>query len=137
MNETMPAPTCLSCQRQAAVIAGLQQDLQRALELNTLHEARIKALEQKLGTNSTNSNRPPSTDPLNKPTSTDKNRKKRHARQAKGRKQGAQPGHKPHKRTLVPDSDLAQCHVHKPLACKDCSAPLTGDDPEPVSSMPP
>lgn len=125
MNDPMPAPTCLSCQRQAAAINALQDE-------NADLKARVKALEQKLSTNSTNSHRPPSTDPPNKPTSTDKNRRKRRTRKAKPRKQGAQPGHKLHKRALVPAEHLAQCHLHMPDVCKDCSAPLTGLDPDPL-----
>lgn len=121
----MSTPTCLSCQRQAAVIENQQTHIDRL-------EARIKALEAKLNINSTNSHRPPSTDPPSKPSKAQEKRAKRRARKTKARKQGAQPGHKYHKRTLVPIEDLKECHVHRPHHCKGCSAPLSGHDTEPL-----
>lgn len=129
MNEQMPTPTCLSCQRHSVAIALLQEQNDALTLQNELLEARIKALEAKLGTNSTNSHRPASTDPPSKPNKAQKKRAKRKSRKAKARKQGAQPGHKHHKRTLVPTADLTQCHVHRPHQCRACLAPLQGLDP--------
>lgn len=77
---------------------------------NAQLRARISELEAKLGQNSTNSHKPPSSDPPGTrppPPST-------------GRKRGAQPGHKPHKRVLLPPEQVTRTTVVKPKTCKCC-----------------
>jgi transposase len=58
--------------------------------------ARIAELEAKLGQNSSNSSRPPSSD-------APADRDARRGKQPTGRPRGGQPGHKGWKRTLLPD----------------------------------
>ncbi len=58
-------------------------------------EARLAELERRLGLNSRNSGKPPSSDGLNKPpASKDKRRRSRSLREKSGRKPGGQKGHK-------------------------------------------
>src|SRR3954447_10048958 len=63
-------------------------------------EKRIADLEAKLNLNSTNSSRPPSTDPPAVKL------KRRPPAPPSGRKRGGQPGHKRHTRALVPAEQL-------------------------------
>jgi transposase len=89
---------------------------------NVALRARVAELEAKLGQNSTNSHKPPSSDlpgtrPPQPPT---------------GRKRGAQPGHKPHKRVLLPPEQVTRTTVVKPDTCKGCGSDrLKGTDAEP------
>ena len=96
-------------------------------------ERRIAELEQRLNTNSTNSSRPPSSDP---PTV-----KRPPQRRPTGRKSGGQPGHRHHRRALVPPEGLRQVIDCKPEACRRCGHDLHGEDPEPlrhqVAEIPP
>src|SRR6059058_1212658 len=61
-------------------------------------ERRLPELEQRIGRNSTNSSRPPSTDPPSV--------KRRPPAPASGKKRGGQPGHRHHPRALVPPEQL-------------------------------
>jgi len=73
-------------------------------------EKRVKELEDKLNTNSSNSSKPPSQDPFRtykKKTPT-------------GKKQGGQKGHKGHQRKLVPIEDVKQVHDLNPSVCPNC-----------------
>ena len=86
-------------------------------------EAENRDLRARLGLNSSNSSKPPSTDPPG--------RKRKPPVPASGRKRGGQPGHSRHQRPLVPPdrvNDIVEC---KPTECEGCAAPLLGDDPEP------
>lgn len=87
-------------------------------------ERRIAALEERLGKNSTNSSRPPSSDP---PAV-----KRRPPAPATGRKRGGQPGHRRHDRSLVPTEELRRVIDCKPPQCRRCGGELHGDDPEPI-----
>jgi transposase len=102
---------------QAEIVALIQQYEQRLHDL----QRRVKDLEQRLGQNSTNSSRPPSTDP---PTV-----KRRPPRLPSGRKKGAQPGHRLQQRPLLPPDRTIPC---KPLSCRRCGRSLHGDDPQPL-----
>lgn len=73
-------------------------------------KARVVELETRLGENSTNSPKPPSSDPPNT----------RPAKQPTGRQRGAQPGHKPNKRTLLPAEAVTRRSAVRPVACKHC-----------------
>lgn len=79
---------------------------------------RIKALEYRLGQNSSNSSRPPSSD---WPT------KKRSLRKKTGRFPGGQKGHKGHnlKMTASPDSII----IHGVSSCTGCGRSLKGIEP--------
>ena len=83
---------------------------------NARLQARTQELEARLGQNSTNSSRPPSSDPPSVPP----------ARPAppSGRRRGGQPGHPPHQRALVPSEQVDQLVAHWPTHCRGCQAPL-------------
>jgi len=104
----------------------------RWLETRVGHlEGRAADLEAKLNRNSTNSSRPPSSDP---PAV-----KRAPPRPATGKRPGGQPRHPKHERALVEHPDhVREC---KPAACRRCRRPLTGADPEPlrhqVTDLPP
>jgi transposase len=82
---------------------------------------RVAALEAQLGQNSTNSSKPPSSDPPHvKPAP---------PKPPSGRKRGGQPGHPPHPRAILPPDRVIE---HKPAHCRACRHRLAGDDPAPV-----
>jgi transposase len=83
---------------------------------------RIKEMEQviaRLTRNSSNSSRPPSSDPpgLKKKAKTSKKPGKR--------SQGGQPGHKGKKRRLLPAEEMDAIHDIFPLNCEHCRQPLS------------
>src|ERR1700742_2718279 len=82
---------------QAAVLALVQS-----------FERRIAALEARLGQDSSNSSKPPSTDPIHV--------KRRPPRPPSGKKRGGQRGHKRHTRALVPPERLTAVVDCKPTA---------------------
>lgn len=102
------------------VIATLLQMDARIRELEKI-EQRVGELEQRvarLTRNSTNSSKPPSSDPpsLKKPGTGKKPGK---------RKQGGQPGHKGKKRELLPASEMDVIHDVFPQECEQCRKPLS------------
>jgi transposase len=98
---------------------------------NAALKARVAELEARLNQNSTNSSKPPSSDPPAVKRAPPKPRS--------GRKPGGQPGHPRHERALVDRPDHA--HECRPAACRRCARPLAGDDPAPlrhqVTELPP
>jgi transposase len=102
----------------AAEQAALAAERARSAEL----EARIEKLERELakalellGQNSSNSNRPPSSDPP-----TDKQAKKK----PKLRKRGAQKGHRGSRRELLPPEQVDEVVDMFPKECRSCWQPL-------------
>lgn len=89
-------------------------------------EKRIADLEARLDQSSTNSSKPPSTDPPAVKV------KRRPPAPPSGRKRGGQPGHKRHTRALVPPGRLRETFEVKPTHCGGCGAALRGEDPDPV-----
>jgi transposase len=91
-------------------------------------EQRIATLEARVGTNSTNSSVPPSANPLDAPKPVSKKKSKR--------RRGAQPGHPPHLKHLLPPDQVNQIVVFRPTHCDHCHADLpatpTAADPEPT-----
>src|SRR5689334_22594860 len=83
-------------------------------------ERRIADLEARLNWNSTNSSKPPSTDPVAVKA------KRRPPIPPSGRKRGGQPGHERHTRPLVPPDQLSQALQLKPTCCGGCGASLKG-----------
>jgi transposase len=112
--------------RQDEVIAGLQA-------MNEELERRITQLEARLGKNSQNSSRPPSSDAFVKPPP-------RSLRRKSGRKPGkgqGDPGFR-----LEPRPDPDEVRVHAPEACSGCGsdlqdAPVIGDERRQVFDLPP
>jgi len=78
--------------------------------------ARVQELEARLGQNSRNSSRPPSSDP---PETSP-----RPPAPPTGRRRGGQPGHPPHQRALVSLEQVDQVVAHWPAHCHGCQAPL-------------
>jgi len=102
---------------QAALILAFQQYQQRIDAL----ESRVRELEERLGQNSTNSSKPPSSDgPA----------VKRRPPQPRGqRPKGGQTGHPRHTRPLLPPDHTE--HL-RPTECRRCRHALGGDDPRPL-----
>lgn len=95
-------------------------------------KAQLDELSERLRQNSSNSSKPPSTDPPrsinNTPT------------QSTTRKRGAQFGHRGQSRKFKAVAELGRVIDLKPLSCSDCGQLLLGDDPQParhqVSELP-
>ena len=100
-----------------AVIAALQAENALLRSQITLLMARIAELERRLGLNSSNSGKPPSSDGLKKPIRISS------LRQPSDKKTGGQKGHpgKTLHRTETPDAIIE----HYPPACTTCGAALT------------
>lgn len=79
--------------------------------------AEIVELKRRLGENSSNSNKPPSTDPPG-------TRAERTTNAPSGRHRGGQPGHKGHRRTLLPLSKVTERRDCFPATCRRCDAVL-------------
>ncbi len=77
-------------------------------------------MERRLGLNSGNSGKPPSSDGLKKPKS---KRRTRSLRGKSGRKPGGQPGHKGKTLRRTDHPDRVKNHV--PASCKGCGSPLS------------
>jgi transposase len=114
---------------QAAILALVQQYEQRLQAL----QQQVDDLRQRLNQNSTNSSRPPSSDPPHL--------KRRPPKPASGRKKGGQAGHARQQRPLVPPERLKQAIPVEPSACRKCGQALEGEDPQPlrhqVAEIPP
>jgi transposase len=124
-----------------AVVGALQQQA-RLLEIRfTAYEKRlaemeakdaeieslkteVAALRERLGQNSSNSSRPPSSDPLQS------SRPSR--RQPSGKKQGAQVGHQGAGRALKPVEEVDHVVDLRPPRCRQCGRRLAGDDRQPA-----
>jgi transposase len=85
-------------------------------------QRRLADLETRRHQNSTNSSKPPSTDP---PAV-----KRAPPKTPSGKKAGGQPGHAKNQRPLHERPDLI--HHCKPTVCRNCRQPLHGDDPQPL-----
>lgn len=100
-----------------AVIAALRAENERLRAENAVLTARLADLERRLGLNSRNSGKPPSSDGLKKPPRVSS------LREPTGKQTGGQPGHpgKTLRRTETPDATIN----HYPAACAACGEPLT------------
>src|SRR3954465_11794553 len=105
---------------QIAILAVLGSVNGRVLEL----EQRVSDLEARLKLNSTNSSKPPSSDPIGM--------KRKPPTPPSGKRRGGQPGHRKARRSLVPPEKVRDTFVCKPTACRRCGHTLDGDDPEPL-----
>jgi transposase len=111
----------------------LQVQVDELFALARRQRERIRQLQQQLadtqaqlGTNSSNSSLPPSSDRFHS-----KRRPRKIADQPR-KQRGAQPGHPRRQRLLVPDDQVRQTIPCKPAACRRCGRPLTGTDPAPL-----
>src|SRR4051794_33200391 len=105
---------------QAALLAVLGAHQQRIAEL----ERRVRDLEARLKLNSTNSSKPPSSDPIGL--------KRKPPAPPSARKRGGQPGHRKATRALVPPEKLRSSHDCKPNACRACGESLHDADSHPL-----
>jgi transposase len=109
-----------------AVIAGLEQQI---AEL----EQQVQDLKARLDQNSTNSSKPPSTDPVGL-------KRKPPAPPSKKRR-GGQKGHPRRMRALAPPERVTSITECKPTSCRRCGHALVGEDAEPlrhqVAELPP
>lgn len=96
-----------------ARIAQLEQQVEGLMDL-------VAQLREKMGQNSRNSHKPPSSDPPGSSTAGDGKPKKKKS----GRKRGGQRGHKGHHRQLVPESEVADIVDCYPEQCENCWEPL-------------
>jgi transposase len=129
MVDRLPLDADLVARTPPDVLRLLTQLLARVEKL----EAENRDLKARLGLNSTNSSKPPSTDP---PT-----RKRKPPLPPSGRKRGGQPGHRRHDRPLVPPDQVDEVVECRPSHCAACAAALADNDPEPlrrqVAEIPP
>ena len=82
-------------------------------------EAQVQTLTVRLGQNSTNSSRPPSSDPPSTP--------RRPAAGPRGRRPGGQPGHVGQFRALAPPERVDAVVDHWPTQCTGCAVALSRD----------
>lgn len=97
-----------------------RDEMRVALEVLGAEVARLKA---QLGQNSSNSHRPPSSDPPGA--------KKPPKKKPTGRKKGGQRGRLGRSRVLLPVEAVTEVVSCKPSHCADCGTALAGDDAAP------
>jgi transposase len=97
---------------EAKLVAALER-IDALLEDNARLRARVDELERKLGENSSNSNKPPSTDPPS-------DRAARSKDAPSGRRPGGQPGHKGKRREMLPPEQVTRTQECFPSACRRC-----------------
>jgi transposase len=116
-DKTPCGDSALAATDSDVVIAVLQAENERLRAENAVLMARLADLERRLGLNSRNSGKPPSSDGLKKPPRVSS------LREPTGKTTGGQPGHpgKTLRRTETPDATIN----HYPAACAACGAPLT------------
>jgi transposase len=105
---------------QAAILVLVQSHLQHVAEL----EARISDLEARLKLNSTNSSKPPSSDPIGM--------KRKPPTPPSKKKRGGQPGRRKAQRPLVPPEQVHETFECKPTNCRRCGHDLEGQDATPL-----
>jgi transposase len=105
---------------QAALLDAWKTLHDRIAEL----EATVRDLQARLQLNSTNSSKPPSSDPIGL--------KRKPPAPPSRRKRGGQPGHRKASRALVPPEKLRSSTDCKPESCRGCGQALHGVDPAPL-----
>jgi transposase len=112
-----PAPDLAALLEQ---VAALRRENAVLRAENAALQGRIRELEARLGQNSSNSSRPPSSDPPQIPV--------RPKAPPSGRKRGGQPGHRGSFRPLLPNEQVDEIVAVMPERCRHCQQPL----PEPA-----
>jgi transposase len=86
-------------------------------------QAELRELRARLGQDSSNSSRPPSSDPPQAPA------KAKRQQSPTGRQRGGQPGHPGHFRALLPVDQVDQVVAVAPEACRHCGLPFPSTPP--------
>src|SRR5690349_5006143 len=121
MAKEFPLPAMLWEQIPPAVQAVLQVVIAGYEQRIATLEAEVRELKVRLGQNSQNSSRPPSSDGPQV--------KRQPPTAPSGRKPGGQPGHRLPQRALVPLEQVKEVIVCKPTQCRRCGRPVGGEDP--------
>ena len=114
-----PAATAELSERLQAENAALQEAVKTSDATIAQLRARIAELERRLGLNSGNSGKPPTSDGLKKPPRTTS------LRNSSGKKSGGQPGHKGETLRQVTEPNVTLDWY--PDQCKNCGLPLRPD----------
>src|SRR3954462_6324620 len=116
-DDTLCRDGALAAASSDAVIAALQAENALLRAENAVLTARLAELERRLGLNSRNSDKPPSSDGLKKPPRVSS------LREPSGKTTGGQTGHpgKTLRRTATPGATIH----HYPAVCAGCGKPLT------------
>ena len=121
----MDAPPTLSAEVLAALPPTVVALIEWQAEQIRVLTARVAELEARLGKNSRNSSKPPSsTHPHAKPAPP--------PRRPSGRAPGGQPGHAKNERALLPVEQCQAVIPCLPTSCRRCGRPLAGADPAPL-----
>jgi transposase len=124
MSQQLPIPeplwNTIPADAQAALLAAWKAMEDRIAEL----EAVVCDLQARLQLNSTNSSKPPSSDPIGL--------KRKPPAPPSARKRGGQPGHRKAFRALIPPEKLRSSTDCKPRSCRGCGHTLRGEDPQPL-----
>src|SRR3954470_11438014 len=118
----IPAPlwNTVPPEAQVAILALVDSLKRRVAGL----ERRVGDLESRLKLNSTNSSKPPSSDPIGF--------KRKPPTAPSGRKRGGQPGHPRAQRRPVPPEKVRAVTECRPSDCRRCGHALHGEDPTPL-----
>ena len=100
-----------------ATVATLSAENAALRSENAALRGRLAVFEAKVGESSRNSGKPPSSDPPDV-------RGERPARPSSGKAPGGQPGHKGHRRNLVPAEQVTRSKDCFPKRCRGCRAGL-------------
>lgn len=120
----MDAPQTLSPDVLAALPPAVVAFIQWQTEQIRALTARVAELEAKLGKDSSNSSKPPSSaHPHAKPV---------RLKPKSPRKPGGQPGHQKHERALIPSQQCQKIVPCVPAQCRRCGQALTGTDAAPL-----
>lgn len=111
----------LSKDKLIDIVLLLQEQNKTLRERVRILESRVAELERRLGMNSQNSSKPPSSDPPWKKSLQMK-------RPKSGKKPGGQPGHDPHFRELLPQDQVDHLEIVKPGYCSKCGHVFSGED---------
>jgi transposase len=124
MSQQLPIPEPLWStvpeDAQAALLGAWKVLQDEVAEL----KATVRDLQARLQLNSTNSSKPPSSDPIGL--------KRKPPAPPSRRKRGGQPGHRKAFRALVPSEKLRSSTDCKPGSCRRCGQALHGEDPTPL-----
>ena len=119
---TPPSVRSLILSQQEEIRVLRQENEQMRQQLTAL-AAELASLRERIGRNSRNSSKPPSSD--------GQGFKTRIPRKGSGRKRGGQPGHPGAGPELLPVERCEESHDHLPETCRRCGNPLSGVDPAP------